>query len=165
LNTKSFSSVGLSVAACALAATVALTARVTVEARPQAPATAADDPGAALFVKMCSDCHDSKRVVSQRRTTAEWEDTLRKMIEEGAEGSEKDFEGVFNYLVRNYGKVFINSGKATEIKNALGLTDADAQAIVAYRTANGPFADFDGVKKVPSIDVKKLDEHKEAVAF
>lgn len=141
-------------------------ARVSLEARVQAPAqSASDEAGAALFVKMCSECHDSKRIVSQRRTSADWEDTLRKMIEEGAEGTEKDFEAVFGYLVRNYGKVFINSAKAAEIKSVLGLTTAEADAVVAYRTANGAFTDIEAVKKVPSIDVKKVDEHKEALAF
>ena len=41
----------------------------------------------------------------------------------------------------------------------------EAQAIVAYRKANGSFQDFEAVKRVPDIDVKKLDEHKDAVAF
>ena len=52
-----------------------------------------------------------------------------------------------------------------EIATILGLSEKDAQAIVAYRKANGPFADFDAVKKVPDIDLKKLDEHKDAIAF
>jgi competence protein ComEA len=47
----------------------------------------------------------------------------------------------------------------------LGLSQKEAEAIVAYRATNGPFADLDAVKKVPDIDLKKLDEHKNAVAF
>jgi competence ComEA-like helix-hairpin-helix protein len=47
----------------------------------------------------------------------------------------------------------------------LGLAKKDADAIIAFRTANGPFADVEAIKKVPEIDVKKLDERKAAVVF
>lgn len=131
----------------------------------QAPAAGAPDPGAALFARMCSDCHDSDRIVGMRRTKTDWEDVINKMIEKGATGSEKDFEGVFAYLLRNYGKVYINTAVADEIATITGLSKKDAEAIVTYRKANGPFADFDAIKKVPDIDVKVLDAHKDAVAF
>jgi competence ComEA-like helix-hairpin-helix protein len=47
----------------------------------------------------------------------------------------------------------------------LGVSAEQADAVVAYRTANGPFADIEAVKKVPGIDARKLDELAEAVAF
>ena len=102
---------------------------------------------------------------AMRRTSADWEDTLKKMIEKGATGSDKEFEAVFDYLLRYYGKVYINTAKPDEITKILGLSAKDANAIVAYRKDHGPFADFEAIKKVPEIDVKKLDERKDAVAF
>jgi DNA uptake protein ComE-like DNA-binding protein len=36
---------------------------------------------------------------------------------------------------------------------------------VAYRKANGNFADFDALLKVPDVDAKKLEAHREAVSF
>ena len=155
------------VAATTLAAVTILSSS-TASARPlgqnAAPAPS-DDEGPALFTRMCSECHDAKRIVSRRRTSAEWETTLKSMIEEGAEGTEKDFEGVFNYLVRSVGKVFVNTAKSTEIGAVLGIPAGQADAIVAYRTASGPFADIESVKKVPGIDAKKLDDLAEALAF
>jgi len=71
----------------------------------------------------------------------------------------------FGYLRRHYGKVYINAAAPDEITTSLGLSTKDADAIAAYRKANGSFADFEAVKKVPGIDVKTLEEHKEAVAF
>ena len=133
---------------------------------PSASAAPADDPAAGLFVRMCSaSCHDSARVVGLRRTKAEWQDQLLRMIEKGAIGEEKEFETVFGYLVRNHGRVYINSATPDEITTILGLSKKDADAIVEYRKANGPFSDFEAVKKVPDIDVKKLEEHKDAIAF
>ena len=66
---------------------------------------------------------------------------------------------------RHYGKVYINTATLDEITTSLGLSAKDAGAIVAHRKANGPFQDFEGVKKVPGIDVKTLEEHRDAVAF
>ena len=87
------------------------------------------------------------------------------MIGEGAEGTEKDFLAVFAYLRKQYGKVFINSATPDELAITLDLSAKDAEAVVEYRQSHGTFADLDAVKKVPGIDVKAIDEHKEAVAF
>jgi competence protein ComEA len=165
---KPVSSVSLTLAACAL---VASTLVAATPARPpvvhqQAGGTPpAEDPSAALFNRMCSNCHDIVRVTSMRRTRTDWEDVLNKMIQEGATGTEKDFETVFDYLQRNYGKVYINRAQVDEIALVLGLPKKDAEAIVAFRKANGDFANFDAVKKVPDIDTKKLDDRRDAVAF
>jgi competence protein ComEA len=125
----------------------------------------ADDPAHALFIQTCNWCHDASRITALRRTKTEWEEVINKMIERGASGSEEDFMTVFGYLRRHYGKVYINSAAIEELTTTLGLTNKDADAIVAFRKANGNFADLDAVKKVPNIDVKILEDHKDAVAF
>jgi competence ComEA-like helix-hairpin-helix protein len=132
---------------------------------PSKGASAADDPAAGLFVQMCVKCHDAARITAIRRTSTEWEEVLNKMIEKGATGTEKDFESVYGYLLRNFGKLNINLATPDDIAMILGLSDKDAQRIVAYRKANGSFADFEAVKKVPDIDLGKLDEHKDAITF
>ena len=153
-------------------ASAALAASTLLAAVPSPPSTppqqsggAANDPAAPLFTRMCATCHEAAKVTAVRRTSIEWEEMMNKMIERGAQGTEQEFETVFEYLVKYYGKVRINSAPADEIETILGLSKKDAEAIVAYRTANGPFKDFDALKKVPDIDVKTLEEHRDAVAF
>jgi competence protein ComEA len=114
---------------------------------------------------MCVKCHDGARITAIRRTKSEWEGVLTKMIERGAQGTEEDFLAVFGFLRRHYGKVYINTAALDEITTSLGMSNKDADAIVAYRKAHGSFQDFNAVKKVPDIDVKTLEEHKDAVAF
>ena len=87
------------------------------------------------------------------------------MIEKGAAGSEEDFKRVFGFLRRHHGKVYINTATPDEITTTLGLSTKDADAIVAYRKANGSFKDLESVKKVPDVDLKTLEAHKDAVAF
>jgi competence protein ComEA len=125
----------------------------------------ADDPAHDVFIQTCNRCHDAPRITTLRRTRTEWEEVINKMIERGATGSEEDFMTVFGYLRRHYGKVYINTAPIEEITTTLGLSNKDADAIVTFRNANGNFADFDAVKKVPNIDVKILEDHKDAVAF
>jgi len=163
-------SLAVGFAACAL-----LTSTFVVAATPAAPPVtapvqrltgpAADDPVARLFVYTCNECHDAGRITAMRRTKTDWEEVINKMIENGANGTPKDFETIYDFLLRFFGKVYINSATADDLKTIVGLTQKDADAIVAYRKANGNFTDFDALKKVPDVDVQKLEDHKDAVAF
>jgi len=165
MNTRWPRAVGLGSVTCALIASTLIAAPFGQAAGTQTSGSPADDPAAGLFAEMCSQCHDAARVTAMRRTKAEWQDVLTKMIETGATGSEADFQKVFGFLRRHYGKVYINAATPDEITTTLGLSTKDAEAIVAYRKANGSFQDFEAVKKVPDIDVKTLEAHKDAVAF
>ena len=161
-------SFALGIAACALVASTLIAAAPADRTAVQQPSTAAapaDDPDAGLFAQTCNKCHDAARITAMRRTGTEWEDLLKKMIEKGAQGSEKDFETIYEYLLRNYGKLNINAATPAELATIVHLSEKDAKAIVAYRTTNGPFPDLDAVKKVPDIDARTLDEHKDAIAF
>jgi competence protein ComEA len=155
----------IAVAASALVASVLTAPLFGHSAAQQAGGTVADDPTTELFIQMCNRCHDASRITAIRRTKTEWEEVLAKMVERGATGTEDEFQRVFEYLRRHYGKVYINTAKTDEITTSLGLSAKDADAILAYRKANGAFQDFDALKKVPGIDLKVLEEHKDAVAF
>ena len=154
----------LAASALLLSTVFAATARSQSAEQPPA-ASAADVQGAALLARMCNDCHDSARIVEKRRTKADWQNVLTKMIENGAEGESRDFEALYAFLCRNHGEVHINDAASDELAMTLGLSKKDADAVVAYRTANGKFADFEAVRKVPDVDLKTLDAHKDAVVF
>jgi competence protein ComEA len=155
----------LAIAACTLVLSTLIVAAPSNRAAAQQAQAAADDPAAGVFTETCGKCHDGARITAMRRTSAEWEDIIKKMIEKGAPGTEKDFETVYDYLLRHYGKLNINTAPASEVVTILGLSQKEAEAVVAYRKSKGPFADLDAVKKVPEIDVKKIDERKDAIAF
>ena len=114
---------------------------------------------------MCGRCHSSDRIVEGRRSRGQWEEVLEQMTARGATGTDDDYGIIIEYLVSEYGRVAINNAAADELAQVLHLDRKDADAIVAYRKTNGDFQDFEAVKKVPGIDVKTLEEHKEAVAF
>jgi competence ComEA-like helix-hairpin-helix protein len=124
-----------------------------------------NDPDLPTFERICADCHDAQRVLGHRRSTTDWEDILNKMIEKGASGSEADFESIFKFLSRNFGRVAINRAPSAEISLVLTLSSKDADAIVAYRKEHGDFANFDALLHVPGIDATALAAHKDAVIF
>ena len=93
MNVKNGPSSCLAVA-CALLISALFAATVRSQSAEQPPAaSAADAQGAALLLRMCNDCHDSARIVEKRRTKADWQNVLTKMIENGAEGESRRGRG------------------------------------------------------------------------
>jgi competence protein ComEA len=124
-----------------------------------------EDAPAAAFRRVCSSCHDSERILATRRTRTQWEEIIEKMIDRGAEGTSEDFTTAEVYLLRVSGRVNVNRAQAQDIVAVLSVTQKDADAIIEYRKANGEFKDFDALCKVPGIDLEKLKQGRDAVAF
>jgi ankyrin repeat protein len=63
-----------------------------------------DGDGKALLMKACTVCHDLARITTERKTKAEWTDTVSKMAGRGAQASDEEFETIASYLTKNFGK-------------------------------------------------------------
>jgi competence protein ComEA len=62
-------------------------------------------------------------------------------------------------------KININTATAAELTDVLELSQRDASAIVQHRTEKGDFKDWSDLRKVPDIDLKRLQEQKERILF
>lgn len=62
-----------------------------------------------------------------------------------------------------FAKVNINSATADELATLNGIGKAKAEAIVAYRTANGNFASIEDLAKVKGIGGKIIEKIKEEI--
>src|SRR5690242_15020000 len=124
-----------------------------------------DDGDAAVFKRVCGNCHTPERIVATRRSGDQWQEVMENMITRGAKGSDEDLNIVFGYLMSHYGRVNVNRDAPDALSEVLGLTAADAQKIVDYRKAHGPFADLDAVTSVPGIDSGKIKNLGDAVSF
>src|SRR5450755_1057943 len=62
-----------------------------------------DGPGKAEATRVCGKCHVLAQATSLRQAKAAWAQTISKMVELGAEGSEPEFTTILNYLVKNFG--------------------------------------------------------------
>ncbi len=120
----------------------------------------------AVFERLCSECHSLEDVTTlPPRSRADWEETVDKMVSMGATGSDQELAAVLVYLTAEYARVNVNKAPADEIADVLDLPARDAAAIVKYRQDKGKFEDFEGLSKVPGVDVKKLEKKKTAIAF
>jgi hypothetical protein len=58
-----------------------------------------------LFEKKCSVCHNLEKATSQNKSPAEWEKTVKRMIESrGAKITDAESMIINDYLAKNYGK-------------------------------------------------------------
>lgn len=126
-----------------------------------------DDEGRDLTVKLCgNECHTIEKVIAERKSKSQWAETMETMRTDGAEGTDDEFKVIVRYLATHYGvQVQINKATVRQIDDVLVLVEGQADAIVKYREANGPFADWASLLRVPGLDVKRMEFQKTKVVF
>lgn len=137
-----------------------------------APVWAQDDlpegPGKAATVRVCTGCHGAEMWSSSHKSGDDWDRTITTMTEKGLSITDNDYAAVLEYLTKALGplppKINVNKAVAADFMKILGVTQAQADAIVAYRTKNGPFKDLDAVKKVEGISAA-VDAKKDQILF
>jgi competence protein ComEA len=129
-----------------------------------------DGPGKAETQKICSQCHDLARSISLHQDRAGWQATMDKMVTMGAQGSDKEFKLVVDYLTSNYPaedvpRINVNTARAIDLESGLTLRRSQAAAIIEYRNKNGPFKSIGDLEKVPGIDAAKIEAKKDRLVF
>jgi competence ComEA-like helix-hairpin-helix protein len=92
------------------------------------------------------------------------------MVSRGAVGSDDEIDQAIAYLTANFGptapkKVNVNKAAAADLASGLGISAADADAIVHYRADKGNFRELQDLTKVPGIDAKKIESAKDRLEF
>jgi cytochrome c5 len=59
--------------------------------------------GETLLQERCTDCHGLGETTSARKTRAEWDETVTRMISKGAELNDEEKTILLDYLAENYG--------------------------------------------------------------
>jgi len=129
-----------------------------------------EGPGKEEARKLCAGCHELEKSFSTRQDRAGWRSTLEKMVSYGMKASEKEINAVLEYAVRNYPaddvpKINVNKARAIELESGLSLRRSQAAAVIQYREKNGPFKSIEDLKKVPGIDVTKIEAKKDRLIF
>ena len=125
-----------------------------------------DGKGRDAVENACTVCHTADRIMRQSMTADQWRSEVRTMVENGASLNPDEWEPVVAYLTKNFGpKVNVNKGTAQEIAAGLELSLAEAEAIVAYRAANGAFKELKDLQKVPGLNAVKLETEERKIAF
>ncbi|MBI3935158.1 MAG: helix-hairpin-helix domain-containing protein [Acidobacteria bacterium] len=94
---------------------------------------------------------------------------MSDMIGRGAPLMEGEQTIVVQYLSKNFGvdapKINLNRATAKELETAFGLSLKESEEIVRYRQQNGPMLGWQELRKVPGLEVKKIEAKKDQVAF
>jgi competence protein ComEA len=129
-----------------------------------------DGPGKAETQKICSQCHELARSISLHQDRAGWQATMDKMVSMGAQGSDKEFKLVVDYLTSTYPaedvpRINVNTARAIDLESGLTLRRSEAAAIIEYRNKNGPFKSIEDLEKVPGIEAAKIEAKKDRLVF
>jgi competence protein ComEA len=128
--------------------------------------TLPDGAGKALTERMCKGCHGLENVVRARRTEDKWAEVVDDMVSRGAKGTDAEVDQVIRYLSTHFGpKVNVNQAGASDLKENLGISASDADALVQYRAEKGAFKSIQDLMKVPGIDAKKIGSLQDRIDF
>ena len=91
-----------------------------------------------VFQEVCAGCHALETVTSQRRTRAQWQESINSMIARGAKGTPEQFGLILDYLATVYGPAPTTTAAAGRGRgNAFAPGPADRQIIDPAAAARG----------------------------
>ncbi len=125
-----------------------------------------DAPGKDETVRLCGTCHEVERAASVRLNREGWQDTIDKMVELGAKGSDEELAKVLDYLAEHFKgdaprPLNLNTATAIELESIVGLLRKEAAAWIAHRKAAGACKSLDDFKKIAGVPFKKIDDHRD----
>ncbi len=133
------------------------------------PPLLSDGPGKQVVIQKCTQCHGQEMFALVRKTPDDWDQTLTKMTTNGLVVTDEEYDVIMAYLTTNLGplppKINVNKTTAADLQKGLGLTDAEAQAIVKFRGDHGDFKTWSEVAKVDGVDPKKIEAKKDIIGF
>jgi competence protein ComEA len=142
----------------------------TVCAAAGAWAQLPDGPGREETEKLCAQCHELAKSISVRQDRDGWGTTLNKMVALGMKGSDAELLAIRDYLAKNFPAdelplVNVNTARAIQLESRLSLKRSEAAAIIRYREQHGDFKSIEDLKKVPGVDIAKIEENKDRLIF
>jgi hypothetical protein len=114
--------------------------------------------------EVCGTCHNLQIVMDTPRSLDEWRDTMQKMVDRGASGTDDQYDDILDFLHRTLTTIDVNSADAQELTTVLQVPDSIAALIVARRSAR-KFSDLSDLKTVPGIDARSLDTKSRMIYF
>jgi len=126
--------------------------------------------GREAVMRLCVRCHSPNIILASGQDRLGWENTITKMVRLGATGDDEDFTDIADYLTEKFPpspvkKIFVNMATDKQIAQVLEISLDDAKAIVAYRDNAKGFQSLDDMKRVPGVDMKKLEAKKDRLVF
>jgi len=113
---------------------------------------------------VCGKCHKLQIVMDTPMSYDAWHDTVQKMIDRGAVGTDEQLEDIMDYLHRTMTTINVNTADVDELAIVLDVSDTVARAIVTRRDKQR-FTDLADLKSVPGIDASAMDARARLIFF
>jgi competence protein ComEA len=113
---------------------------------------------------VCGKCHNLQIVTNAPRSLDDWRDTMQKMVDRGASGTDDQYDDILDYLHRTLSTIDVNSADSDELATVLNASDATVKLIIARRGAK-KFVDIADLETIPGIDVATVDSKSKLLYF
>jgi len=125
-----------------------------------------DGTGKEVTVSVCGQCHAPEIVASVRLSPEGWRETIATMVQQGAKATDQELETILKYVSTHFKgeanrSLNMNTATSVELESVAGLLRKEAAALIAYREKNGPCKTLEDLKKVASLDFKKIEARKD----
>ena len=129
-----------------------------------------EGPGLAETRKLCVGCHELDKSISPRQDKDAWSGTLAKMVGFGMKASDGEFRTVLAYLAEHFPAdaippLNVNKARAIQFESRLSLKRSEVSKIIRYRKKNGDFESIEDLKRVPGVDVAKIEAKQNILVF
>jgi competence protein ComEA len=131
------------------------------EVAPPNPRLAREDQA---LKAVCAKCHNLQIVMDTPMSYDAWHDTVQKMVDRGANGTDEQYGDIMDYLHRTMTTINVNTADEDELEIVLDAPERAAQAIVARRRTK-KFADLADLKSVAGIDAPTIDAKARLIFF
>jgi competence protein ComEA len=113
---------------------------------------------------VCARCHNLQIVMDTPMSYDAWHDTVQKMMDQGATGTDQQFDDVMDYLHRTMTTINVNTADADELQMVLDVPETVAQAIVNRRSTQ-KFASLADLKSIPGVNASAVDAKARLIFF
>jgi competence protein ComEA len=132
--------------------------------------TMPEGAGKEQTIRVCGVCHEAAKATSVKLTREGWMETIDRMKEFGATGSDEEFKVILEYLATHFeGEVMapldMNSAEAIDLESVLSLLRRESAAVLQYRSKHGPFSSIEDLKALDPVIYKKIAAKKDRIAF
>lgn len=113
---------------------------------------------------VCGGCHNLQVVSDTPMSYDDWHDTVQKMIDRGAKGSDEQLDDIMDYLHRTLTTINVNTADEEELKIVLNVPETVAARIIKRRTTQR-FVDLVDLKSIRGINASAIDSRSRLIFF
>jgi hypothetical protein len=132
---------------------------------PPAPAPQAPDYAREFqsINAVCARCHNLQ-IVDTPRSYDAWHDTVQRMIDLGANGTDEQLDDIMDYLHHTMTTIDVNTADPGELQIVLDIPEKTANAIVARRITKR-FTSLADLKSIPGINASTVNSKSAMIFF